>query len=180
MQPHTEAIGEVVSYIAALGYEFEGWVGEDGTRFITVYPGAGQITIVCWPDSEFFTAVSARRVSNVEGLSADHSVAYVDNEEKLGQMANEYSPPDIRLDPVLERVEGDPIEYLDGIKARGLLFVYEDDFSIRRFDNQLRTIEDTAKSIFMEMVDEFDLDLDPEDDAAADDDHETEITRSFQ
>lgn len=170
MKPETKAVGEVISYATAIGYEYNGWVGESDTRFLTLYLGDTTVTIACWTDREYFTTVSNRRVSNVEGLTADQSVPYVDAEDVLTESVARVADSEVRIEPIRETVSGDAVEYLDGVRARSMLFVFEDDFSMSTFHKHIKTVNDASRTIFMEIIDEFDLDLDPSDEAAAEDD----------
>lgn len=180
MQPHTKAIGEIVAFSASLGWNYDGWIDDEGTRLVNIYPPSGQTTIACWSEQDYFTAMSSRKVSNIEGVEANQSVPYVDAEQVLRQAVTRNSSPDIQVEPDVTTVGNDAVKYLDGIRAKGLLFVHEDDFSMRTFRENILAIEDVALNTFMDIVDEFDLDLDPSDDAAADDTTDHDITRSFQ
>lgn len=165
MKSHTEAIGRIVSYAASIGHEYNGWTESNGTQFVSLYGHGISITIACWSDQDYFTAVSARRVSNVEGLTADQGVAYVEAEEFVRELAIDVDKPEIRVEPIIETVQSDAIEYLDGIRAKSLLFVYEDRFTMSNFDKIIRATDRESRKAFQEVVDKFELELDPDDEA---------------
>lgn len=170
MMPHTEAIGRIVSYAASIGYDYNGWTGNEGVNYISISAGGVHLTIACWPDQDYFTAVSTRRVSNIEGLDVDDSVPYVEAKEMLKESAVKHTDPEVRMEPLIEQVQNDAVEYLDGIKARSFLFVYEDQFTMSQFDEKVQVTDEACRSVFFEIVDAYDLELDLADEAAVEDD----------
>jgi hypothetical protein len=72
---------------------------------------------------------------------------------------------DGRLDTLPYQPEDDPVEYFDGVRAAGPLYVYEDGFGLSEYRTVTRETTERTRKAFELVIDGCEVDVNPDDTA---------------
>lgn len=180
MRAYDEAIGQVAACCSAIGASFRA-SPKDDYHLIDVRYRNGVFTLVADPDESYFQAVSARRLSNVEGANITQSEPIVQVEDQLTDVFDDLETANIRIDTLTETSGSDPIEYFDGFRTAKPLYVYEDGFGPQTFDESLAQLNQIGRKVFKTTVERLNIDLDAVEEATgSEDDPRKSYSRAFQ
>lgn len=169
MREFDDAIGTLASCCSVLKDPYQAVWTRHGQR-ITIQHRGGVVTVIADPTAGAFRAHSVRRLTNIEWFDVSRSKPVADLEAELSALSDELAPSNIKLTALTETEESEGEEYFDGFRAERPLFVYDDGFGPRRFDETLSELDQTCRIAVNEIVDTLDLDIDEIDDTAGEDD----------
>jgi hypothetical protein len=173
MKDHLEAVGDLSAYAAAVGWGFQYYqpnhnpANEEYHVDMDIYTNSevtGTARILGHADQQLFTALSSVRLSNLDNFDLSDSPEYIKVRENAVEIANSIGTNTTTVIPK-ERDRGeknDMVEYFDGFQAEAPLFVYEDDFTPRRFREVVSEVGQSCYDAFIEAIDEFEIELDSE------------------
>ncbi|WP_276257735.1 hypothetical protein [Haloglomus litoreum] len=181
MREYDRAIGRLAGCCSALNASYRGFRNQRGQQIIEVRYRNGVFTIVSQPTDSYFHAIAARRLTNVDGFDITRSRPIVQVEDDLTALFDELETANIRIDHLTEMHDAEGIEYFDGYRTAKPLYVFEDGFGPRRFDESLAELNQIGRKAFERTLDRLELDLDEiEETTGSEDEPEETYGRAFQ
>lgn len=180
MRAFDEAIGRVAACCSAVGASFRG-SRKEGYHLIDVRYRNGVFTLIANPDESYFQAISARRLSNVDGFDLTSSEPIDRVEDDLNDVFDDLETANIRIDTLTHTAGAGTAEYFDGYRTVKPLYVYENRFGPEIFDESLAQLNQISRKAFKTTLDRIEIDLDTvEDTTGSEDDPEEAYSRAFQ
>lgn len=146
MREYDEAVGRLLGYAASLGMHFESEC-EDKKRYARLRHRDHVATVIATHHHGQFTLVSEQRFSNIDGRDVTESLQYDE------VVKSPLSPPQHpNISGMLFRETVDGVEYFDGVSLTTPLFVYDDDFTPKEFDQTVTVLGDMARERFVDKL----------------------------
>lgn len=181
MREYDRAIGRIASCCSAVNASYRGFRNQRGQQILEIRYRNGVFTVVTQPTDSYFLAISARRLSNVDGFDITRSRPIVQVEENLTELFDELETANIRIDHLTEMHDADSIEYFDGYRTAKPLYVFEEDFGPKAFDESLAELNQIGRKAFERTLDRLEIDLDElEETTGSEDEPEKTYGRAFQ
>jgi hypothetical protein len=165
MREFDRAVGRIAGYCSAVGADYNGGMDQQGRHVLRVQHRGGIFSIWAGPTEGHFTAQSERRLTNIEGFDVTNSRPVVEVESEIATHLKETRTGGSAVKTLSQMPDSDGLEYFDGYRVSKPLFVYEDDFGPREFDQRLSEIDEICASIFNETVDSVGIDTEQIDSA---------------
>jgi hypothetical protein len=181
MREYDEAIGQIAACCSTVGANFRGYSDKRGTQYVEVTYRNGVFTLVLQPSDSYVRAISARRLSNLDGFDITRSQPIVEVEEEIADLFDGLLTTNIRIDYLTETAESTGIEYFDGFRTTSPLYVFEDSFGPQTFDESLAELNQLTRKAFSETIDHLELDIEnPEATTGSEDEPERAYEPAFQ
>jgi hypothetical protein len=173
MKDHLEVIGELAAYSAAVEWGFEYYQpkqnlpGTTEEHHIDIYTNSeviGTPRVVGRVEQQVFNVISSISLTTMDNFDLSDSPEFVKVRDDAFEIANTIGTNKTTVFPTKnDRGEkSDMVEYFDGFQAKAPLFVYEDDFTPRRFREVVSEVGQSCYDAFIEATDEFEIELDSE------------------
>ncbi|WP_435359514.1 hypothetical protein [Haloarchaeobius sp. DFWS5] len=180
MREFDEALGNLVSCCSTMRASFEGVWDQDQYRIFVEHRGR-PFTIFGKPSDGYFRITTTRRLLNIEGFEISQSTPVVNIRTELNRLYSSLDMRNIEIFEITETKSNDPVEYFDGFRAVAPIFVYEDRFGPKRFDESLCQIDRVVTDAFQEAVDIIGVDIEGIEETVGSDDTEVDTGgRAFQ
>lgn len=181
MREYDRVIGRIVSCCSALNASYRGFRNQRGQQILEIKYRNGVFTIVTRPTDSYFRAIAARRLSNIDGFDITRSRPIVQVEDELTALFDDFETANIRIDRLTEMDDAESIEYFDGYRTVKPLYVFEDGFGPKEFDESLAQLNQIGRKAFEQTLDRIDIDLDQiEATTGREDEPEEGYGRAFQ
>jgi hypothetical protein len=133
------------------------------------------------PVGRLFRTISARRLSNLEGVNVTRSDPIVEVEADIADVVDSMLTTNLRIDYLTETNDSSAIEYFDGLRTTSPLYVFEDDFGPQTFDESFAELNQPTRKAFSETIDRLGLEIEnPEQTTGSEDELEQTYERAFQ
>lgn len=174
MREYDVAVGKVTSACSALKIPFHSWW--DQGQVIEIQPPSGLVTVFPSETRGCFTAVSVRRLTNIEGFDLTQSRPIVNAESEVADVLDQTDTSNVRVSELTDVAESEGLEYLDGCRSAIPLFVYDDTFGAKEFDEAISTLNNVSSNIFNQFLNVVDVNIDEIDETAAAEEQEEEVS----
>ncbi|MFB6254161.1 MAG: hypothetical protein ABEI06_06100 [Halobacteriaceae archaeon] len=170
MREFDKAVGKLMSCCSTMGASFRGeWTQNNQQRIMVRYRGT-IFTIFGDPADGYFTAFSVRQLTNIDGYEVQQSQPIVQIENEINDLKNQVESGSLTLKPLTVEDDAQNIEYFDGFRAREPLFVFDDDFSTKEFDETLAELNKSCRSAFDSAIEMLDIDIDEVEESTGEED----------
>jgi hypothetical protein len=124
--------------------------------------------------------MSVRQLSNLEDFDITRSEPIVEVEDELTDLFDNLQTANIRIEYLTETDESTGLEYFDGYRTSKPLYVFEDAFGPREFDESLAELDQIGRKAFNQTLDQLDVDIDrPEETAGSEEQPQDTYGRAF-
>lgn len=180
MREYDKAVGRIASCCSTMGATLQTTWSEQSQRLVINHRG-GIFTITAPPADSYFNAYSVRRLSNINGVDLSDGEPIVNVQSDINELMDEFAASNITFEVLTEVTDSDALEYFDGYRAHKPLFVFNDNFGPRTFDESLSELDQTCRRAFNRTVDIVGMDIDEIDEATGDkEEPNEEPRRGFQ
>ncbi len=181
IREYDRAIGKIASCCSTVNASYRGFRNQRGQQIIEIKYRNGVFTVVTQPTDSYFRAMSARRLSNIDGFDITRSRPIVQIEDELTALFDDLETANIHIDNLTEMHEDEEIEYFDAYRTLKPLYVFEEDFGPREFDESLSQLNQIGRKAFEQTLDRIDIDLEEiEETTGSEDEPEEAYGRAFQ
>lgn len=180
MREYDQAVGRIAACCSAVGARYRGYRDQRGRQLIEINYRNGVFTLVTSPNDGYFRAMSVRQLSNIEDFDVTRSEPIVDVETELTDLFDDLQTANIRIDYLTETDESTSLEYYDGYRTTKPLYVFEDEFGPKAFDESLAELDQISRKAFNQTIDRLDIDIDrPEETAGSEEQPQESYGRAF-
>jgi hypothetical protein len=174
MQEADEAFGTIAACANAFNDEYRGYVTQNGQQVMDIHHRGGQFTIVPAGTNSYLQAITARQLSNIEEFPITESTPIVElDDATLSDINSEIPMTNVQSEKLIHTPDDDPVEYFDGIRTSKPLFVFDEAFGLKDFDETLSKIEQINRRMFNALLTELDIEIDADNAEATDREHNT-------
>jgi hypothetical protein len=180
MREYDRAIGRIAACCSAVGATYRGFRDQRGRQLVEINYRNGVFTLVTQPNDGYFRAMSVRQLSNVEDFDITRSEPIVQVENELTDLFDGLQTANIRIDYLTESDESTGLEYFDGYRTTKPLYVFEDGFGPREFDESLAELDQISRKAFNDTIDRLDVEIaQPEETAGSEKQPQESYGRAF-
>lgn len=174
MQESNKAFGTVAACANGFDDEYRGYATHNGQRVMDIHHWGGTFTIVPAGTASYFQAITVRQLSNIEDFPITESTPIVElDDTTIPDINSEFAMTNIQSERLIRRPENGQVDYFDGIRTSKPLFVFNDSFGLKDFDETLSEIEQINQRMFNKFLNELDIEIDADSAEATDRDHNT-------
>jgi len=180
MREYDQAIGRIAACCSAVGASYRGFRDQRGRQLLVINYRNGVFTMVTSPNDGYFRAMSVRQLSNLEDFDITRSEPIVDVENELTDLFDNLQTANIRIEYLTDTDESTSLEYFDGYRTSKPLYVFEDEFGPKAFDESLAELDQISRKAFNQTIDRLNVDIDrPEETAGSEEQPQETYGRAF-